>query len=152
MDKWYDRAKRRMREIKVTQEALVKPLSVETRGAVGHYLSGRRDPTPDQLIALAQALRMSLDELLTGAGLAPDQPAARNGIDADRAAIVFEVVRRELLDVWAELPAKDQAALFASLYSLMRDDGSIDMKRILTLIDNRQGGVHHGEKRSRRSS
>lgn len=61
---WFERAKERMQEIGVTQESLKDILGVETRGAVGHYLSGRRDPTPAQLSALAKKLRMSMDEMM----------------------------------------------------------------------------------------
>lgn len=63
---WYDRARARMAELQLTQADLMKPLEVDTRGAVGHYLTGRRHPDPHQLIALAKVLKMSLDELLLG--------------------------------------------------------------------------------------
>lgn len=63
---WYDRAKKRMRELEITQLDLLKVFGVETRGAIGHYLSGRRDPAPTVFPALADTLSMSLDELLRG--------------------------------------------------------------------------------------
>lgn len=66
-DRWTDRAKRRMRHRGITQEGLTKPLGV-TRGAVGHYLSGRNTPNPDQLVVLSKLLDCSLDWLLTGEG------------------------------------------------------------------------------------
>lgn len=55
-----------MTELGIKQEDLKKPLGVDSRGAVGHYLTGRRDPTPAQIVALATELRWSLDELLIG--------------------------------------------------------------------------------------
>lgn len=64
--KWYDRAKTRLKELKLTQADLITPLGVKTRGAVGHYLSGRREPSQEQLIALTNKLKCSLDWLLTG--------------------------------------------------------------------------------------
>lgn len=72
-DTWYERAKKRMSELNppVTQEDLKNPLGVETRGAVGHYLTGRRHPSPQQLLALANRLRVSVDWLLTGEDLHP---------------------------------------------------------------------------------
>jgi phage repressor protein C with HTH and peptisase S24 domain len=66
MQTWRERVKARMKEINITQDDLTSILGVKTRGAVGHYLSGRNDPSPDQLTALARKLGMSLDELLLG--------------------------------------------------------------------------------------
>jgi transcriptional regulator with XRE-family HTH domain len=63
--KWYERAKGLMTDKQLTQEDLIPVLKV-TRGGVGHYLSGRREPDIGQLIALARFLGCSLDYLLTG--------------------------------------------------------------------------------------
>lgn len=63
---WYDLAKLRIADLGMTQDDLKKTLQVKTRGAVGHYLSGRRQLSPDQLVALAKKLKITLDELLTG--------------------------------------------------------------------------------------
>lgn len=63
---WWERAKRRMRQKKITQDRLKGPLGVKTRGGVGHYLSGRRMPSPEQLVALARELEWTVDQLLTG--------------------------------------------------------------------------------------
>ena len=60
--KWYDRAKARMEELEITQQKLADKLGM-TRGGVGHYLSGRREPSLDDLIIIAKELRMTLDEL-----------------------------------------------------------------------------------------
>ena len=66
MTTWYARAKRRMKELEITQEDLIPLFRVSTRGAVGHYLSGRRDPPSDIFPALADRLGLSLDDLLRG--------------------------------------------------------------------------------------
>jgi SOS-response transcriptional repressor LexA len=63
---WYERAKARMEELGLKQRDLIDVFGVETRGAVGHYLSGRRKPKPDQLAALAAKLEWSLDRLMYG--------------------------------------------------------------------------------------
>lgn len=44
MEKWTDLAKSKMRELKITQERLAEQLGV-TQGAIGHWLSGRREPS-----------------------------------------------------------------------------------------------------------
>lgn len=76
---WADRARRRMKELDKTQEDLVKPLGVKTRGAVGHYFRGRRNLDQNQVKALASELRCSTDWLLTGKG--PVEPRAIEKFD-----------------------------------------------------------------------
>lgn len=68
MQAWYDRAKDRMSRLDppVRQEDLMPVFGVTTRGAVGHYLRGRREPSVTALVKLADRLGMSLDELLKG--------------------------------------------------------------------------------------
>jgi transcriptional regulator with XRE-family HTH domain len=63
---WVDRAKRRMKILGKTQEDLKAALGVKTRGAVGHYFAGRNDLSTGQVVALASALELSVEELLTG--------------------------------------------------------------------------------------
>jgi SOS-response transcriptional repressor LexA len=62
--KWHDFAKGLMADKKIKQDDLIGVLGVKTRGAVGHYLSGRRVPSAEQLIALANKLDITFDELM----------------------------------------------------------------------------------------
>jgi len=64
--KWFDRAKKIMKDKGITQDDLIVYLGVKTRGAVGHYLTGRREPNAEQLAVLAKKLDCSLDWLVTG--------------------------------------------------------------------------------------
>ncbi|MGZ3767246.1 MAG: helix-turn-helix domain-containing protein [Mucilaginibacter sp.] len=64
--KWYDYAKGLMADKKIKQDDLLNVFNVKTRGAVGHYLSGRRTPSAEQLKSLADRLGISLDELMSG--------------------------------------------------------------------------------------
>jgi phage repressor protein C with HTH and peptisase S24 domain len=66
MEKWFDRVRALMRERQVTQEDLKEPLGVGTRGAVGHYLNGRREPSLDQLEALANYFKTDLGWMISG--------------------------------------------------------------------------------------
>lgn len=63
--KWYENVKKMMKSAKVVQDNLIPVLGVDTRGAVSHYLTGRREPSIDQLKALAVFFNVSLDELLS---------------------------------------------------------------------------------------
>jgi hypothetical protein len=112
-DTWQQRARRRMGEVGVTQEDLKKPLGVKTRGAVGHYLSGRRDPSPEQFKALSVALQTSPNWLLAiGEAKAEHSNGETRQInDAELFAMCVDMVRTILAEggiartdkAWTEL-------------------------------------------------
>lgn len=54
-------AKQRMRDLGVTQSDLLDVFNVTTRGAVGHYFSGRSAIDVDQLEALSKKLGVRID-------------------------------------------------------------------------------------------
>lgn len=62
---WIERARNRMRAQGLSQEDLAEQLTC-TRGAVGHYLSGRRQPSLKQFEIIARALNTDLIWLLYG--------------------------------------------------------------------------------------
>lgn len=67
MDKplpWNEIAKLRMAKLGLKQADLVEPLGVSSTSAVSHYLAGNRKPEPQQLVALAIRLSMSMDDLM----------------------------------------------------------------------------------------
>lgn len=53
---WPERVKQRMKELSLTQEMLAKQMEV-TRGAIAHYLGGRRVPPTKQFQKLAKILQ-----------------------------------------------------------------------------------------------
>jgi len=71
--KWYEKAKLLIANNKIRQEDLLDVFGVTTRGAVGHYLNGRRQPDPIQMKALADKIGCTLDELLNDGELDPLQ-------------------------------------------------------------------------------
>ncbi len=62
---WYQTARKMVRDAGIPYAALMPALGVTTPAAVGHYLAGRRQPTPDQLKALADALGVRIDDFFT---------------------------------------------------------------------------------------
>lgn len=56
----------------VTQEDLIKTFQVTTRGAVGHYMRGRREPSIEQIARLASKLGVTVSQLIGEIPLAPD--------------------------------------------------------------------------------
>lgn len=81
-----------MRELGLRQEDLITVFGVTTRGAIGHYLSGRRQPSPAQLVALSEHLDCSLDWLMKGVNSEPAQN--NNGEIEQVAASVLAAVER----------------------------------------------------------
>jgi transcriptional regulator with XRE-family HTH domain len=94
MEPWFVRAKRRMKLKGIRQQDVMKALGVTTRGGVGHYLTGRRQVDPEQLIALADVLDCRLDWLLKGG------VETSGGLEMDLAPEA-----RELLKTYQLLPA-----------------------------------------------
>lgn len=62
---WFDRAKECMKLAGISQEKIADVLGC-TRGAVGHYLSGRRNPTLSQLETIAGLLQLDPGWLVFG--------------------------------------------------------------------------------------
>ena len=64
-DSWFARARSRMNDLGITQNALADALGISP-GAVGHYLMGRREPTLPNFMLICQHLQVSSDWLLFG--------------------------------------------------------------------------------------
>lgn len=81
-DAWIDRAKAQMAAHGISHQALANALGC-TRGAVGHYLSGRREASLKQLSRIARALHVDLSWLLhgNGSGAVQEPAAAYSGRD-----------------------------------------------------------------------
>lgn len=73
--RWHETAKRLVDEAGIPRTALMTALGVRTPAAVSHYLNGRRQPSPDQLKALADALGVRIDDFF-GAGPTSRAPSA----------------------------------------------------------------------------
>lgn len=59
---WHINAKNIIQQQGVIQKDLAPVLGVKTVGAVGHYLRGKRQPTPQQLKNLADHLGVKIDD------------------------------------------------------------------------------------------
>lgn len=86
--KWYDRAKGRMADLGINQADLAPVLGVQ-KAAVSHYLTGKREPSPAQLVALAARLQVSLDTLLVGGDSPAPSQTERPDFDKIAAAITL---------------------------------------------------------------
>lgn len=89
---WTKIAVPRMKRLGITQDDLCQPLGVQTRGAVGHYFTGRRKLSDVQLVNLASSLRLSVGELLG------EQPLYRE-IDDSELLELFHSASREAQNI-----------------------------------------------------
>lgn len=76
MNTWSGRIKSRMRELGITQEALAAKMGI-TRGAITHYLAGRRQPPLHQFQKLANLLKADPAWLQFGTSIASSVPVAK---------------------------------------------------------------------------
>jgi phage repressor protein C with HTH and peptisase S24 domain len=70
---WRERALKRIAELGTTQDAIAEKL-VMTRGGLGHWLKGRREPSYQDLLRLAGALQWTIDDLLSSNGAVLQTP------------------------------------------------------------------------------
>ena len=109
---WSDKVRRLMRAKGVTQAALMPVLGVTTRGAVGHYLSGRRKMTPEQFYALTKRLGVRVDELF--------EDAASDPGETREAPAPYDVEDLRVARAIRSLPPKSRVALQTVLNALAK--------------------------------
>lgn len=91
--KWQDRAKAELDKKNLTHDDLITDLGVTTRGAIGHYLSGRRQLDPDQFAALSKKLNLTMDELYYGTSLDNTKIKEATG-HYDQSNFIYEIAER----------------------------------------------------------
>lgn len=92
-----------MSELGLRQEDLCVPLGVATRGAVGHYLNRRREPSLAQMNALAGILGMDM-EALFGTKQPPSEVR-------ETRPTYFDPQREALNDMWDRLSLEHRKTL-----------------------------------------
>ena len=65
---WTDRVKAELKAKNLKQDDLILVMGVKTRGAVGHYLNKRREPSTKQLNDVADFLGLKFDWMINGKG------------------------------------------------------------------------------------
>jgi transcriptional regulator with XRE-family HTH domain len=127
--KWYDVVKGLMVDKKIRQDDLISVFGVKTRGAVGHYLSGRRKPSAEQLKALADRFGLTLDDLMDETATGQGEKAAGR-IEAN-AAPALSPRQQAFLDLISSLPTLEQDKLMRELEEKERYFREVyeDMKR-----------------------
>ena len=124
MSSWITRAKEEMRKQKLTQEDVAKAMGKTTRGAVGHYFTGRSTPNIKQVIKLAEYLKVSFAWLVAG-----DET-----VDEKLLEMCLQLVEEAELQADLTLTEKQKAKSVTYLYKLSKEGQQVTDKNALELI------------------
>ena len=124
MSSWITRAKEEMRKQKLTQEDVAKAMGKTTRGAVGHYFTGRSTPNIKQVIKLAEYLKVSFAWLVAG-----DET-----VDEELLEMCLQLVEEAELQANLTLTEKQKAKSVTYLYKLSKEGQQVTKKNALELI------------------
>ncbi len=127
MGTWISRAKRVMAEKSLTQTDIAPSMGKNTRGAIGHYFTGRSKPTLDQLEGLAKFLGVSLSWLVSDHG-------ENTAVDDDTLEECLKLVEEAEEEAGIELSPKQAAKMTTYLYRAAKDGQEINNKRAAELI------------------
>jgi len=124
MSSWITRAKEEMRKQKLTQEDVAKAMGKTTRGAVGHYFTGRSTPNIKQVIKLAEFLKVPFAWLVAG-----DET-----VDEELLEMCLQLVEEAELQAKLTLTEKQKAKSVTYLYKLSKEGQQVTNKNALELI------------------
>ena len=124
MQDWIKRAKDIMKQQKKTQEDVAKAMGKTTRGAVGHYFTGRSKPTMEQVQELAKFLKVSFTELVDG----PSK------IDEDTLEMCLQLIEEAVIEAGVTLSDKQKAKMVTYLYKLDKDGKKVNNLNAIELV------------------
>ena len=127
MGSWISRAKSKMAEKKLTQSDIAPSMGKSTRGAIGHYFTGRSKPTLDQLEGLAKYLGVSLSWLVSDHG-------ENTAVDDDTLEECLKLVEEAEAEANVLLTPTQAAKMTTYLYRAAKDGQEINDKRAAELI------------------
>tara|TARA_B100000795_G_C22576639_1_gene352152 strand:+ start:233 stop:631 length:399 start_codon:yes stop_codon:yes gene_type:complete len=127
MSTWIDRAKKEMKRKNLTQQDIAPSMGKSTRGAIGHYFTGRSKPTLEQLENLAKFLGVSLSWLV----------AESNDIavvDDDTLELCLQLVEEAQAVAKEDLTPAQMAKMTAYLYRVSKDGKEINQTSAIELM------------------
>ena len=127
MSKWIERAKKEMKRKNLTQQDIAPSMGKSTRGAIGHYFTGRSKPTLEQLENLAKFLGVSLSWLV----------AESNDIavvDDDTLELCLQLVEEAQAVAKEDLTPAQMAKMTAYLYRVSKDGKEINQTSAIELM------------------
>ena len=127
MSTWIDRAKKEMKRKNLTQQDIAPSMGKSTRGAIGHYFTGRSKPTLEQLENLAKFLGVSLSWLV-----ADSKDIAV--VDDDTLELCLQLVEEAQDLAKEDLTPAQMAKMTAYLYRVAKDGKVINKTSAIELM------------------
>ena len=127
MSTWIDRAKKEMKRKNLTQQDIAPSMGKSTRGAIGHYFTGRSKPTLEQLENLAKFLGVSLSWLV-----ADSKDSAV--VDDDTLELCLELVEEAQAVAHEDLTPAQMAKMTAYLYRVSKDGKEVNKNSAIELM------------------
>ncbi len=127
MGSWISRAKRVMSEKSLTQTDIAPSMGKNTRGAIGHYFTGRSKPTLDQLEGLSKFLGVSLSWLVSDTG-------ENTAVDDDTLEECLRLVEEAEAEANIILSPSQAAKMTTYLYRSAKDGQEIDSNKATDLM------------------
>ena len=127
MSNWIRKAKSEMAKKNITQKDVAPIMGKSTRGAVGHYFTGRSKPTLDQLEDLAKYLGVSLSWLVSDNG-------SNAAVDDQTLELCIELVSEAEETAGVNLSALATARMAAYLYRTAKEGNEINTKSATELM------------------
>jgi|TARA_R110000764_G_scaffold228361_1_gene318862 transcriptional regulator with XRE-family HTH domain len=127
MSTWIDRAKKEMKRKNLTQQDIAPSMGKSTRGAIGHYFTGRSKPTLEQLENLAKFLGVSLSWLV-----ADSKDIAV--VDDDTLELCLQLVEEAQDLAKEDLTPAQMAKMTAYLYRVSKDGKEVNQTSAIELL------------------
>ena len=128
---WITKAKVLMRQRGITQQDLVPVMGKTTRGAIGHYFTGRSEPSIEQLKSLAKFLGVSITYLIDN----EESAAVDKQLLEKCVSIVEEVAGEQHIQLTAQQTAKIVAYLYqASVDANESGEEEISRQTVFDLV------------------
>ena len=127
MSTWIDRAKKEMKRKNLTQQDIAPSMGKSTRGAIGHYFTGRSKPTLEQLENLAKFLGVSLSWLV-----ADSKDIAV--VDDDTLELCLQLVEEAQDLAKEDLTPAQMAKMTAYLYRVAKDGKEVNQTSAIELL------------------
>ena len=124
---WVDKAKKEMKRKNLTQQDIAPSMGKSTRGAIGHYFTGRSKPTLNQLEGLAKYLGVSLSWLV-----AESNDTAK--VDDEILELCLQLVAEAEIVAKEELTPIQMAKMTAYLYRVSKDGKEINKTSAVELM------------------
>ncbi|ORX23381.1 transcriptional regulator [Thermoanaerobacterium sp. PSU-2] len=116
-------------EFKLTQKELADKLGV-SRGTIGMYEIGQRDPDTDTLLKLSELFNVSVDYLLGNTDI-------RNPVDEITQAVEDDP---ELAEFWSELKEREDLKLLFKQTKKLSPKAIRQVMRIIKAIEDEENG------------